>query len=271
MNYEVFATGSSGTIGCHLPSEVSSLRLDLLSDPSPTLFASSRNINLIHLAGVVGEKRIVDDPTKAYAINVDGTAKLAEVFLESCNGKFTYVSSSHVYKNKEGLSVESDQVQAHSVYAEHKLLAELHLTTLFRDVPHRLLIARVFSILDWHTPPETLGGKVTRLARGKKEPLVNSLDVRDFSTPFQVANLLFDLTTESAAHGVVNVCSGVATTVEQASRLMLHSIGQSLDASLVDSNISERPFLVGNNAKINALLPAYSHKPFWQTLSQLHY
>ena len=150
----VYATGTSGTIGKHLPSEIRPIAINLAS--SEQEFANISILddsNLIHLAGIVGPQAVSRNIEVSEIVNVRGTIFLANEFLRKSSGIFFYISTSHVYKPTTNEITESSALEPVSIYARQKLEAEIALHSLFQSSPNRLCIIRLFSVLDWDAAP----------------------------------------------------------------------------------------------------------------------
>lgn len=252
----VFATGTSGTIGRHLQSMVMPVNLDLGELSSIPMANFPKESHLIHLAGVVGPVAVLADEQKSYLVNVSATLKLAEVFKTKSQGKFTYVSTSHVYSPTSDEIFESSPVSPPNPYAQQKLDAEVQLNDLFMDSPERLCIVRVFSVLDWDVAPFTLGGGVRKLTQEDSDyTLTNSEDIRDFLTPNMIAQSLLEIAITESAFGVLNLCSGTGISVGDAARKMLSESGVLVPENRIIPGHSSNPVIVGSNSKLRSILP----------------
>lgn len=255
----ILATGRSGTIGKHLPDSVGVLELDLSRSLSgqPGLVDVGHS-DIIHLAGVVGESRVIADIQHSRRVNITAVAELANEFLTHGSGTFYYVSSAHVYETSNGVIPETGATAPTSCYSEQKLLAELALRDLFHSEPLRLCIVRVFSVLDWGCPPESLGGAIRALALdNKRGPLINSEDVRDFLTPRTIADTLLRITQTGAA-GVLNLCSSKPLSIKEAARSMFLSRDLDTTRLVFDGRNSPRPILLGDNTRLLGLIQELS-------------
>ena len=251
----ILATGVSGTIGKHLPNRVIPVKINLASNKSSfeNLHFNSSDI-LIHCAGVVGNTEIEKDEKLARSINIDGTAHLAQRFKKMSNGLFVYISSSHVYAPTTGFLSEDSQAGPISTYGVQKYKAELALTEIFSESPERLLIIRVFSILDWDTQPYTLGGGIRKLAEGDKVyRLVNADDIRDFLTPKTVAETIYEIAKLDGIFGVYNLCSGFGIKVSDAARRMLTEGGFTVPENQILHGQSNVPKIVGYAEKLKTI------------------
>jgi nucleoside-diphosphate-sugar epimerase len=252
--HKIFASGKSGTIGRHLPQEVGYLELDLLNKVLENRFEPDSD--LIHLAGIVGNTAVNSDAGKSQKINVDGTVWLAERFLAQSSGVFYYISSSHVYAPSESKISESHPIKPNNIYAEQKLRAEIELKNLFATIPNRLSIIRVFSVLDWDTSEETLGGGIRKLADKDEQYVMNfTEDIRDFLTPRKIADVLYRIVLNGHCPQVLNLCSGKATTVGYAARKMLFESNFDIPEERILGGFSSNPIVVGDNSELMNILP----------------
>ncbi len=253
---DIFATGATGSIGKYLKNIVHPIQLELEHDfKLPSELLKSNNFALIHLGGIVGDQAVSKNIELAYRINVTATRFLAEKCIASGVKKFIYVSTSHVYKPSVDLLDENSETYPRTKYAEQKRLAEIEVLDAFKDRPEQLVVARVFSILDWGTPEFTLGGAVLKLLNGKIANLNYGLDVRDFLTPKKVASVLMDIATCNRLFGIVNVCSSNPISIFEAVGRMLSESGRpDLIARVVSEN-SATPVIAGSNQKLKEALP----------------
>lgn len=251
-NKLTIATGHTGTIGKYLSDTIIKPNWDLTS-PETIKFEKykSSSPNLIHLAGIVGEANVLEDIALAKKVNIDGTKILGRKFLEEGEGRFVYVSSSHIYGENSEILTEESECNPKSSYAEQKLVAENELTTIFKDHPKRLLILRVFSILDWGMPKQSLGGVIEKMASERRGKLNFSNDIRDFLTPKTVSKIIEEMCYMTESYGIYNVCSSVGTSVGDAAKKMLSLCGLSLNNYSFENSNSQVPFTLGDNSKIS--------------------
>lgn len=243
-------TGKSGTIGRHFPADAYRFKSDLTSDLSEEIkLISKSNFNIIHCAAIVGNPLVLENLDYSYLINVTKTIELARLSLNAGVKKFVYVSTSHVYERSESLINEWSKISPLSEYAHQKREAEVKLTEVFKHYPQQLLIARVFSLLDWGMKSSTLGGAIEKLLLGEILSIDCGDDQRDFLTPKSTAMMLYTLA-NSKASGVLNVCSSRAIKIKDAVAYMLNQ-KDGLDlVSRVREGNSDAPFIVGDNSEL---------------------
>ncbi len=252
----IFATGTTGTIGRHLGNRAISLKLDLASannEFEETIFHPGDSY--LHLAGIVGPANVEKDPKLSFRVNVESVIQLGEEFLKSKGAKFVFVSTSHVYSPSDSPISETYSTNPKSLYSQQKHSAELALLDIFTAQPDRLCIVRVFSVLDWDVAPFTLGGGIAKLLDETSDyVLTNCDDVRDFLTPRTIAMTLTRICETPILSGLVNLCSGQGTAVGHAARKML---GPDLSPNLLvrmQPGRSDTPMIVGDNFKLRSAL-----------------
>jgi nucleoside-diphosphate-sugar epimerase len=271
MKGKIFATGKTGTIGKHFGEKVLDLKFDLLAQATsldPVILGSEDIV--IHAGGIVGNRLVDSDPERSYNINVIGTKNLALQALNANVSKFVFLSSSHVYSPSKYKLKESDLVQPSSVYAKQKIEAENILLELFKDKPHKLCILRIFSVLDWDVKGFTLGGGVKKLTIPSSNYKLNyALDVRDFLTPKQIAETITTISSSNKIFGIINLCSGLGLSNENAAKIMLESIGKPLPENRIIRVNSNNPVVIGDNSRLLSLLPKLNliWEPYTNTFS----
>lgn len=253
----IYATGTSGTIGKHLPSQTKPLDINLTS--SEQEFANISILtesNLIHLAGIVGPQAVSGNIEFSQIVNIRGTIFLAKEFFKKSSGIFFYISTSHVYKPTTKEITESSTLDPVNIYAYQKLEAETALLSIFRSAPNRLCIIRLFSVLDWDTAPFTLGGAIRKLTDPSSEfMLSNSSDIRDFLTPRKIAEVLFEIASKELSLGVINLCTNHGISVGSAAVRMLTESGFEVPATRFSWGNSQNPSIVGSNSRLKSALP----------------
>jgi nucleoside-diphosphate-sugar epimerase len=257
-----FLTGSSGTIGRNFSGTIAKLNIDLSQNGSfaiPEL--NSGRFNFIHAAAIVGDAAVKSDIKKAYKINVEATKKIAELCITSDLNKFLYISTSHVYKSNYELISENSEIEPMSVYSEQKRMAELELLGIFKNTPENLIVARVFSILDWDTSEYSLGGAVRKLITGKIESINYGEDIRDFMKPLTVTETISKLILNNDAFGIFNICSSIPKKISSVVLEMLLQVGKGDLVNKIIPNESLNPFRVGSNKKLLDYIP--SKIPEW--------
>jgi nucleoside-diphosphate-sugar epimerase len=252
---KILATGISGTIGSKLPKSVLPLILDLSEEFTQDSELTNAKA-VIHLAGVVGNVNVLKDPDYAYKVNVIGTMNLAKMIANYTDAKFIYVSSSHVYKKSLTKHLESSDVEPISVYAEQKARGEQEVIEIFKNCPERLIIIRVFSLLDWTLPDFTLGGMARKIYTAQSQNKIKfSDDVRDFLSSRDVANGIYKISADKYVSGIINLCTGKEKSVGSAIEEMFSHTNFEGIKPLLEPGNSETPYIVGDNSKLLNLFP----------------
>jgi nucleoside-diphosphate-sugar epimerase len=268
---KTFATGLSGTIGRHLLNSAIELQVRLDEIPEDATLELD-GAQVIHLAGVVGEHRVTTDLNYSHRVNVIGTRNLANAVARSRAKKFVFVSTSHVYQLASDLKALSEEspVLPRGHYALQKLLGEQLVIEAFRSSPERLVIARVFSVLEHSQPPGTLGHTIEQLAVNSESTLSCADDERDFLSPRIIAEILLRLANTEDANGTFNVCSGIALSVRDAAQLVLGDAVFERVSSRVSPGRSTSPRIIGNPRRLLNRLKLDSSDLHRQFVSSLH-
>jgi UDP-glucose 4-epimerase len=249
---KTLVNGRSGTIGKYISVNCQTLSGDLRSNEQLMNFNEviDSDTVFIHLAGIVGNSLVEKDLTVSRRVNVQATKELGEAALKKKIKKFIYISSSHVYGNNRDLIQEKFAANPVSSYAIQKLEGEKALVKTFASQPNKLLIIRVFSILDFGMPTFTLGGAIENLiANPDTAKLGNADDVRDFLTPRTVAKNL-EIIAKSEISGIYNLCSNKGETIADAAIRMASTKDVLLPSSALIHNEGSKTSIVGDNSKI---------------------
>lgn len=208
------------------------------------------NSTIIHLAAMVGEKAVLKDQAYAWAVNVQGTQRIAKLALDQ-KSNLVFISTGHVYKPSSADLDEQSDLEPISLYAQQKLDAEKAVVEVLKGTSSTAMILRVFSLLDFGMPEFTLGGAVERLiSRDNLEPLKSSDDIRDFLTPKQVAAAILSIVKMGPSAGIFNLASGTGIKVKSAVMALLDSEGIKVDDRLFENGNSKVPRLVADVQKI---------------------
>ena len=251
----VYATGKTGTIGRKLSNQVKNLEIDLAEDSSTWDFRKiNETSSVIHLAGVVGEAAVRSDLEYSKKINVEATKQLANILCEKHISQLTYVSTAHVYGYSENELDESSALNPIGHYSEQKLNAENILLNIFKNSSTKLVIIRVFSLLDYGMKSSTLGGAVEELLNGQIRKIENGDDIRDFLTPVQVARIIENISVSNMRYSIYNVCSGAGLTVRQAVQFMTNEKFANINKH-INSNNTPISKIVGRNQRLRESFP----------------
>ena len=261
MVVRICASGATGSIGKHLPAIFPFMsRLEEDSASIVGEFELLKPEIFIHLAALTNTNQAIEKRKLSHEINVIGAGKIMEAFAKSGGRRFIFASTSHIYgaTNHGTLSSESDEPRPISVYARDKLLAEERLTKLAKAYQIELIIARIFSVFGPDMASHYLASKVyskenTRIQNSDFPTIENGADIRDFLSPTEVAGHLNQIALSDPSPSkieIVNVCSGVAISVEQ----KILEVVPNWPRSRIQSSNSKVPHLVGSTTKLSRLL-----------------
>jgi nucleoside-diphosphate-sugar epimerase len=260
---KVISSGLSGTIGRHLSDKG-------ITPLSQRLDQISIDVNLgrsdiyFHLGGIVGPSLVLENLELSRQVNIKSVRELGLIARQRDIQKFVYVSTSHVYKPKNENINESDELEPINLYAEQKLEAENILREIYSDMPDRLLIIRVFSILGYDTKEFTLGGAILKLSKDPNFELRNGNDIRDFLSPKQAADMIYRLGLTAETSTTINVCTGNGMSLVDAAHQMLSYRKLDFNPENIRRENSQIPRIVGDSKKLGELLGGV---PKWEYLT----
>lgn len=276
MKKTVFITGGQGFLSQLLSSYLSSKGYQVDSEFVDILdftalkkkFSSKKWDYIFHFAGLSSVQDCELDPSKAYQINLTGTALVLDAIRVSCPGAFlVFPSSAHVYYgNKEVLHSsipidEEQKIYPTNIYSSTKIMAE----SIVKDASSiwglRGAILRLFN----HTHKTqsdkfllpSVYQQISHVKSGESISIqCGNLDlIRDLSSIFDFQRSILSLIESSdkiSRIEIFNVCSGYSMNL----RTVVQSLGQHLkihlDIQLDGSKVrpGEPYFVVGSNAKL---------------------
>lgn len=247
----IIATGTTGTIGSKLIGRVTPIT-QRREDFAAICNSKFEGNTLIHLAGIVGAERASANLQQSYDINVNWPIEIGQRIEQLKNARLVFVSTSHVYKPSLHALSEVSGIEPWNLYAEQKIEAENKLEELFKNQRQRLLILRVFSVLDSNGAENSLGYKIMRAT--KDSPISNGDDTRDFLSTDKIAELILNLAALNFNEPVINICSGHGLTVRAVTKLLLESQGKRFTNDYVSAGNSSVPCIVGDNARLRKTL-----------------
>ena len=253
---KLLATGCSGGLGKYILADTEINFRNFLSNNSDSgLELHSNDSTLIHLAAMTSIPEIQDNPVESHRVNVSSSVDLFRTFAKNGGRRFIFASTGHVYgKTLVGrLSSESDSLNPLSLYAEQKILAEKSLLQEAENSAVELIILRIFSIFGMGMKSHFLAGRIEESVKnlGTFPKILNSEDIRDFSSPGDVASLIQkSARIPMRAALTINLCTGQGVTVRE---IVKSNFPDITDDSFVIGN-SETPRLVGDPELKNTLL-----------------
>lgn len=261
----VIAANGPGASGGPSGKNITCLPLDVSNDVSVRACVQTPVDAVVHLAAVALSKAAERDPARAWAVNAEGTARLAAALAKaSADWKtqplFLLASTADVYAPLERPLKEGDPVQPTSPYATSKLGAELAVEQTSRCRGLNAIIARPVPHSGAGQDPSFWIPGRCRMLRDVKEhswpvvPVGDLTAVRDFLHVDDVADAYVVLLKRGTPGEVYNIASGRGVTLDEIHTRLEQLLGvtpkREVDASQVRREA--RPYLVGDAAKLRA-------------------
>lgn len=260
----LIATGGNGSIGKLLPASLP-IYSRAESSPSETLveLESLNSKVLIHLAGISNPKEIIKDEAHAIDVNFHWPLRLMDQFVAAGGETFVFVSTSHVYGARPSGVVckELSGINPVSRYGALKAEAELALSLSAKRHNIKFTSIRLFSVFGAGMAGHYLASRVQRVLEGVEEPSMvqNSEDIRDFSSPAQVAMQIEEIArmcNRGILPEVVNLGSGCGVSVRER---ILKEVPFWPEA-FFDGQMSQVPYLVADVSFLKSL-ESFEQKP----------
>lgn len=239
-------------------------------------------VTFVHLAAMVSVPACEESPELARRTNVEGALDAASAVLDWANergvaARILFVSTGHVYAEarRGALLTEEEATAPRSVYARTKLEAEKELLLLAETREARLLVARVFGVVAPVQPPNYLLPGLIRRAMAHELQGIPGLDFsRDYLDSRDIcANLVALANVEWRRSTIVNVCSGVPTTLRALLQIVLSELspGTAGEAVQAATGLAGRPddipWIVGDPGRFIELTGAQPRRiPLAQTV-----
>jgi UDP-glucose 4-epimerase len=268
-----FLTGKTGTIGRFMSKNSLSANFDLSNFEEIDTWCEQTELEnqaVVHLAAIVGESQVISNPELARKVNVLGAINFAEAALNRGVKKFVFASTAHIYEPNPNALSENSYKKPQSQYAKMKLEAEEAILEIYKSCLDKVLIFRIFSVLDFGTKPYTLGGRITQAIRDKNRIKIrNSLDQRDFLTPKSIAQTIEKCLESDIPGGIYNICSEQPRTVKEVAKEMLVKANLSENWFHYVQENSRVPILCGDGSKLRSAVPGIEELLRWN-LSDFH-
>jgi len=253
----LIATGRNGSIGKLLPDSLP-IYSRAESTQSETLveLQSLNSKVLVHLAGISNPKEIIKDDDQAVEVNFNWPLRLMDQFAAAGGETFVFVSTSHVYGARPyGVACkELSEINPVSRYGVLKAEAELALSSSAKRHNIKFTSIRLFSVFGAGMAGHYLASRVRRVLEGVEEPSMvqNSEDIRDFSSPLQIAMKIEDIARmcdQGILPEVVNLGSGSGMSVRER---ILKEIPFWPEA-FFDGQMSQVPYLVADVSYLKSM------------------
>ena len=207
-----------------------------LMDPAVLAQAFEGASVVVHLAGPPSVSHSFVDPAGAVAAHAAGTAAVVQAALrQGAISRIVIASSAEVYGIPQSDRVGEDHpLGPLSPYAAGKVGAEAVAQSLTRPLGVELVVLRPFAVYGPHSPSWSLVASTMRQAITGGPITLQSLDrVRDLVHVADVAAAFAAAATRPLRQSslVLNVCTGVATSVEALARTALAVSGSNAGVS----------------------------------------
>jgi dTDP-4-dehydrorhamnose reductase len=210
MARRILVTGGSGQLGTELISRLPKLgtvmspgrqELDLASDRAVASIVALRPTHVVHAAAATDVERCEREPAWAYAVNADGTRRVAEA-CTAVGAWLLYVSTDYVFDGtKRCPYVEADPPAPLNIYGQSKLTGEVQVQTI---AAHWAIVRTAW--LYGHVGRNFVATILQRL--GASDPLTIVTD--QIGSPTYAADLAEGITrlVERAATGLFHLTNG---------------------------------------------------------------
>ncbi len=191
---------------------------------------------VFHLAAVASVPRSIVEPEASYAINCEGTLRVAQASVRAGVGRIVYAASSSAYgRSTELPKVESIISEPLSPYASSKLAGEHIMQTWAASYSISTVSLRYFNIFGPRQRADSAYAAVipifARDLLNAKAPVIHGDggQTRDFTfvTNAVYANLLAGASTRPLAGEIVNVGVGERTSITELAQIMAELAGVS--------------------------------------------
>jgi nucleoside-diphosphate-sugar epimerase len=223
-----------------LPADVQFVTCDLADADRLESWVAGLEV-VIHAAGPPSVQRSFERAEEYVRVHVEGTAALLRACRIAKIKRVVYISSAEVYGRPEINPVaESHRLQARSPYAAAKIGAEKMIEAHVESFGLRAVILRPFSIYGPHFHSDSLLSRVVSTAKSGCIRVRDLRPVRDYCYVGDLAAAVLQACyIPEEKLQIVNVGSGVGTSVADLAGLVLRSLG--LSTPIVEERLDLRP------------------------------
>jgi UDP-glucose 4-epimerase len=187
---------------------------------------------IVHLAAVVSVPFSMKNPQLTFETNAGDTLNLLSSAAQNGVEKFVFVSSCAVYGESTHLPIdELHPINPISPYAQSKLIAERSCIGFFDRKLLKTVVFRLFNVYGPRQGLSEYSGVITKFIDKAKQgsPLIiygDGSQTRDFVSVFDVVDAVVSALKRDSAEGkVINVGSGVATSINELAKTVLDLTG----------------------------------------------
>ncbi|MEI2298794.1 NAD-dependent epimerase/dehydratase family protein [Ensifer sp. MJa1] len=217
----------------------------------------------IHLAAVASVERCNRQLTSSHQINITGFLMIVEALASSGRAlPLVYASSAAVYGASQDLPLsESGRCVPLSPYGADKLSCELHARAAFEVYGLSTTGLRFFNVFGpGQDPSSPYSGVITKFAQRLKNNENITIygdgeQTRDFVYVDDVVEALIRAVSGNREGAtVVNVCSGVETTINDLAKIMIEEANSSCSIEHVDGLLGEVRRSKGSAQALHSIL-----------------
>jgi nucleoside-diphosphate-sugar epimerase len=208
---------------------------------------------VVHAAAIVPVRAVQEALGDAIAVNVGGTANVANAVSEIGGCRLIYISTSHVYRSSDAALEEGGALAPISAYGLTKLQGEQWVQRLVADP----LIIRIFSFFDIRQPSEylvpALQKRVQAAEPGAELVLEGSENIRDIADATWMGGTCAGLI-EAGAAGIINCGTGAAMKVADIAQTLSRAMGRT-DVHWLGRQNGPVSTLVAHTGRLRGILP----------------
>jgi len=280
----ILVTGAAGFIGSHLCRELAEKKTKKIIALDSLNYGSWSNLNnlsniekfkmditdlndsdfedlikdvdyVFHLAAEK-HNQSKNTPQRVIDVNISATYKLIQASAKAKIKKFIFTSSLYAYGMMNSSGMSEDQIcNPHTLYGCSKLAGEYFLNEFAQSQDLDFNVARLFFTYGTHQYSGTgyksvIISNFEKILQGKRPTIFGSGEqTLDYINIKDVINALFILTTNQSNKDVFNIGSGIGTTIENLTNLMLEVSGSSLEPLYCPPDWTEGSSRVSNPKK----------------------
>jgi UDP-glucose 4-epimerase len=192
---------------------------------------------VVHLAALIDVSASVIDPLETHEINVTGTLNLLQAATKNEVERFIFASSTAVYGNAQALPIKETAIlMPISPYSASKVAGEAYCNAFTDCYDLDAIVLRFFNVYGPRNSNSPYSGVITKFLQKIRSNEILTIEgdgkqTRDFIHVSDVAEaLVLALENKQLKGEVLNVCTGIPTSVNQLVDLLSYIAGKNLRA-----------------------------------------
>jgi UDP-glucose 4-epimerase len=253
-NNSILVTGGAGFIGSHLceylskeneVTAVDSLRTgrsnnlaediqfiegSITQEETVQRAVSDKDI-VIHLAGLVGVRRTLENPIEVFNTNLQGTRYILEAAVRENVDRFVFSSTSEVYGDHlEVPYAETDRIGPKTDYAVTKLADERMIKAFSENHGFNYTILRYFNVYGPRQDSSEYGHVIPifikkAINQGELEVHGDGSQTRDFTYIDDAVRATVNAIGPAGANQIFNIGTGVETQIQELAETVVDVVG----------------------------------------------